>query len=200
MADLPPPLRYQWMTQAVIPRPVAWVLSGNDGGGFNLAPFSYFNALASAPPLVGVSFGAQEDGRDKDTLHNIRARENFVVHIAAMQQLPQLNQSAATLPYGESEVTAAGLETTAFEEEFPLPRLRDAPLALACKLHEAHTLGPKQTLVIGEIVFLYASAGVLAQDAKGRQVIDAAKVAPVARLSAGQYAGLSEVVHLQRPA
>lgn len=200
MADLPPPQRYQWMTQAIIPRPVAWVLSENDGGNVNLAPFSYFNALASAPPLLGISFGLQEDGRNKDTLHNIRQRGQFVVHIAAMQQLAQLNQTAATLPYGESEVTAAQLHTVPFAADFPLPRLRDAPLALACTLHAAHALGMAQTLVIGEILFLYASEEVLTQDAKGRQVIDAAKVAPVARLSAGKYAGLSEVVSLQRPA
>ena len=40
---------YGWMTQAVVPRPVAWILSENDGGDYNLAPFSYFNALSSAP-------------------------------------------------------------------------------------------------------------------------------------------------------
>ena len=200
MAELAPPLRYQWMTQAIIPRPVAWVLTGNDGGDYNLAPFSYFNALASAPPLIGISFGQKEDGCNKDTLYNIRQRQSFVVHIAAMAQLAQLNESAASLNYGESEVSRQSLPLTSFTEDFPLPRLQQAPLALACRLHGDHSLGETQTLIIGEIIYLYAAAEVLSEDKKGRQVIDAGKVNPVARLSAGNYAGLSDVIHLKRPA
>lgn len=200
MAALSPPARYHWMTQAIIPRPIAWLLSENDSGSHNLAPFSYFNALASAPPLVGISFGQKEDGGNKDTLRNIQQRGYFVVHIATMSQLPQLNGSSASLPYGESEVAAQQLETAALAEDFPLPRLAAAPLALACRRHEVLPLGKAQTLVIGEILYLYADDAVTTADGKGRRVIDAAKVKPIARLSAGKYAGLSEVISLQRPA
>ena len=200
MAELAPPMRYQWMTQTVIPRPVAWVLSANDDGGCNLAPFSYFNALASAPPLIGISFGQKEDGDNKDTLHNIRQREHFVVHIAAMAQLPQLNESSAPLPYGISEITKQQLTTTTLTADFPLPRLQEAPLALACRRHQVHTLGASQTLVIGEIIYLYAADSVMTADEKGRWVIDAAKVNPVGRLSAGKYAGLADIISLKRPA
>ncbi|MCH9704694.1 MAG: flavin reductase family protein [Proteobacteria bacterium] len=197
--SIAPPLRYQWMTQAIIPRPVAWILSENDSGNYNLAPFSYFNALASDPPLIGVSFGNKEDGENKDTLHNIRARQYFVVHIASMQQLGELNNSAATRPYGESEVSQQQLATTPLHERFALPRLQAAPLALACRLHQQQPLGNTQTLVIGEIIYLYADECVLTADAKGRQIIDAAKVSPVGRLSAGKYAGLGDIVSLPRP-
>ena len=49
--------RYYLMSQTLVPRPVAWVLSENDTGNYNLAPFSYFNAICSAPPLIMLSIG-----------------------------------------------------------------------------------------------------------------------------------------------
>lgn len=201
--EMAPGIRYQWMTQAIIPRPVAWMLTANDDGGLNAAPFSYFNALASAPALVGVSFGAREDGGSKDTLANVRRRGEFVVHVAAMAQLAAVNESAASLPYGESEVRKLGLEVAPFPApaaDFSLPMLAAAPVALACRRHSVVPLGLAQNLLIGEVLFLHARDEVLGTDAKGRVVIDAAKVDPVARLSAGWYAGLAEGVALRRPA
>ena len=191
---------YGWMTQAVVPRPVAWILSENDGGDYNLAPFSYFNALSSAPPLVGVSFTAGVGGNPKDTLINIRRREKFVVHIAPMKMLDALNDSSAPLDYGESELTKLGLHTAAF---WHLPRLRDCPVALACRLSREIPLhkndAAEQILVLGEIVQLYADDAVIADDGKGRQTIDAAKTDPIARLSAGSYAGIANLQNRPRP-
>lgn len=188
------------MTQAVIPRPIAWVLTENKNGSHNLAPFSYFNALASAPPLIGVSLGLKPDGDEKDTLVNVRRLPRFVVHIASMACLPALNASSAPLPRGDSEVTRQNLPLEKFNDDFDLPRLKDAPLALACCLHKEIPLGAGgQTLLTGEILYLYASDDVTTRDDKGRTVIDATKTNPVARLSAGKYAGLSETVTLDRP-
>jgi len=199
-ANIAPPIRYQWMTQAVIPRPIAWVLTENDTGGqYNLAPFSYFNALASAPALLGFSVGDKPNGEKKDTLLNIRARPHFVIHIGSMDNLPALNNSAAMLPYGESEVSTQGLALEAIGNDYPLPRLQDAPLAFACRLHKEVALSDAQALIIGEVSHLYAADMVMNEDAKGRQVIDAKKVNPVARLGAGQYAGLANVLNLKRP-
>lgn len=194
-----PEARYHWMTQTIIPRPIAWILTENDGGGFNLAPFSYFNALCSAPPLLGVSLSRKPDGAPKDTLANIRARGRFVVHIAAGTQLPNLNESSATLDYGVSETERLQLNTVAFGD---CARLADAPLAMLCNLHREIALDEtdNQKLVLGEIESLYAADSVLAEDAKGRAIVDAQKVNPLARLSAGKYALLGEFRTLQRPA
>ena len=65
---------YHTLTRTVIPRPVAWVLSENAGGDYNLAPFSYFNAICSDPPLIMISVGKKPDGSSKDTRVNITAR------------------------------------------------------------------------------------------------------------------------------
>ncbi len=197
------------MTRTVIPRPVAWTLSENEGGGFNLAPFSYFNALCSAPPLLGVSFAAGEGGGAKDTLKNIRRQKEFVVHIAPMKMLDALNESSAPLPYGESEVSRLGLATASFSDDNGggdgdrLPRLRDCPLAFLCELSREISLheegAAEQFLVLGKIRKLYAAETVLAADAKGRQTVSAECADPVARLSAGNYAGIANFQSRRRP-
>ena len=199
-AKLTPQERYIWMTGAVIPRPVAWVLSENDGGDYNLAPFSYFNALCSAPPLVGISFTATPGGGMKDTLANIRKRKKFVVHIAPMKMLDSLNDTSAPLPYGESELSRLRLPT---EEFWDLPRLRDCPLAFACGLSREISLhgegDAEQIMILGGIARLYADESVMTNDAKDRPALDAAKIDPIARLSAGNYAGLSNFQTRARP-
>jgi flavin reductase (DIM6/NTAB) family NADH-FMN oxidoreductase RutF len=113
---------YFAMTQTIMPRPIAWVLSENADGSLNLAPYSYFNAVCTDPPLVVVSINLQDDGSEKDTLRNIRERSQFVIHIASDNQLDVLNQSSATLPPGESEVLASNLSTTPVDG-YHMPRL-----------------------------------------------------------------------------
>ena len=199
--------RYLLMTQAVIPRPVAWMLTENEGesgsgvGGrrsFNLAPFSYFNALSSDPPLVGVSVTEKPEGGEKDTLLNVRRTGMFAAHIAPMGMLEELNASSAGLPYGESEVERLGLKTELFGD-FGLPRVAGCPAVFGCDLHQEVRLGPTQVLILGEVRLLYAAEEVLEKDAKGRTTISAEKMNPVARLGAGNYAGLGKFAVLKRP-
>ena len=122
-----PTARYAWMTQAIIPRPIAWILSENADGGLNLAPFSYFNALASDPPLLGVSIAGKPDGTKKDTLANILARPKFVVHIAPVTEADAVNASSATLPAGESELGRLKLPTTPHLRRLPPPPTKRRP-------------------------------------------------------------------------
>ena len=68
---------YHILTQTVIPRPVAWVLSENPDGDFNLAPFSFFTPITSNPPLLMISVGKKPtEGVFKDTRVNIEARSS----------------------------------------------------------------------------------------------------------------------------
>jgi len=72
---------YHLMIQSIVPRPIAWILSDNGDGSLNLAPFSYFNAVCSDPPVLMVSIGRKADGGDKDTARNLVERKHCVVHI-----------------------------------------------------------------------------------------------------------------------
>ena len=91
---------YITMTQTVIPRPIAWILSENSDQSFNLAPYSYFNAVSSDPPLIMISAGVKPDGAVKDTRDNISDRKDFVVHISSLEQIDEMNASSANLAPG----------------------------------------------------------------------------------------------------
>jgi len=158
---------YHTMIQTVIPRPIAWVLSENESGNFNLAPFSYFTAVASDPALLMFSIGKKlgEDQQDinKDTLKNIQKRQDFVVHIAHAELVNELNTSAANLAYGESELDSAGLSTTPMEG-FRVPRVTETKIAFACSLYEIKEIGNKpMSLVFGEIHSAYICDSIIEQ-------------------------------------
>ena len=196
---LSPAQAYFHMTQTLVPRPIAWVLSDNGDGSHNLAPFSYFNAVCSDPPLLMLSIGNRPDGTPKDTRLNIEQRRHFVVHIAHTQQLPALNESAASLPRGESEVSRQGLELCAFDD-FPLPRLADCRIAYACECEEVREIGnQRQGLIFGRIRTIYVDDSIIHQTEQGRLKIDNAQLDPLARLGASEYLVRGKVVSLTRP-
>lgn len=200
MEDLPVPQVYFTMTQLVLPRPVAWVMTENDNATYNLAPYSYFNAVSSDPAILMFSSGLQEDGSEKDSLRNIRERENFVIHIASDSQLGDLNQTSATLPPGVSEVDENGLSLTV-EEGQHMPRLTDSKIAFFCKRYDIQQIGNiKQMLVFGEVEEVYVSDDCCGTNEKGRFKVDATKVRPLSRLGASEYASFGEVMMAQRPA
>ena len=190
---------YHTMTQSLVPRPIAWVLSENVSGTYNLAPFSYFTAVCSRPPLIMISVGKKPDGSPKDTRANIEARGDFVVHIAGRGMIKELNESSATLPAGVSEVDKLGLKTIPFAG-FRLHRLEACPIAYACSLYEIREIGDApQALIFGEVKKVYIDDQVCREDEKGRVLIDSALLDPLARLGASEYAALGEVINLPRP-
>lgn len=200
-SDLSPVQVYATMTQAIIPRPVAWVLSENEDGGYNVAPFSYFNALSSDPPMIVMSIGRKAIepymGDEKDTRVNIRERQQFVVHIAHREQAAAMTHTAATLGAGESELDQLELEL----DDMPgsrLPRISDCRLAFACKLMEIKSVG-NQDFIFAEVTDLYVDDSVVGQDAKGRLKILADKVDPIGRLGGGEYVTFGEVLTVERP-
>jgi flavin reductase (DIM6/NTAB) family NADH-FMN oxidoreductase RutF len=199
MPSLSTQQRYFALTQTLIPRPIAWVLTENAGGDYNLAPFSFFNGLGSDPVSLMFSVGLQADGSEKDTLRNLRERKYFMLHIAAVEQLHPLNQTAANIPAGVSEVTANHISLTAFKGA-AMPRVADAPIAFDCELDQIITVGNnQQSLVIGNINLLYVRDDVIGQDDKGRQKFFADKIDPLARLGASEYMTFGEIKSLARP-
>jgi len=198
LSTLSPTQVYFTMMQTIIPRPIAWVLSDNGDRTFNLAPFSYFNAVGSEPPTIMISIGDRPDGGAKDTLKNIEQRKKFVVHIADVDVAEALNESARSLPFGESEVTRLGLALTSFEG-VDLPRLAVCKVALACEMSSVQKIGVAQHLVLAQVSHIYASDDVCTSDAKGRQKICADKINPLARLGADEFASLGDIISLRRP-
>jgi flavin reductase (DIM6/NTAB) family NADH-FMN oxidoreductase RutF len=199
LSQLKPAQVYFHMIQTLIPRPIAWVLSEIEQDKYNLAPFSYFNAVCSDPPLIMLSIGKKPDGSFKDTRINIEQRKDFVVHIAHRDMLQDLNQSSATLDANVSELDQLGIETALFEGS-RLPRIRACRVAYACECYQIHELGSTpQSIIYGKVNHIYIDDDITSTCEKGRLKVHADRLEPVARLGADEYMSFGDVIRMTRP-
>ena len=189
---------YATMTQTIVPRPVAWITSVGESGVLNLAPYSYFNAVASDPPLVIVSLGLRPDGSVKDTRRNIEEGDGFVVNIAHRGLAEAMTASSATFPEDVSEVEELGLETAPMPGT-DVPRLADCRVAYACRHEETKDIGG-QRIVFARLTDLWLDDSVVGEDEKGRLKVDARAVDPIGRLGGGEYVTFGDIVSIPRPA
>jgi flavin reductase (DIM6/NTAB) family NADH-FMN oxidoreductase RutF len=189
---------YFLLIQLVIPRPIAWVLSDNGNGTYNLAPFSFFNAVSSNPPIVMLSVGWKEEATRKDTWVNIRERKNFVVHIPSGEQVHDVSNSSSVLPQGISEIDKFHIPVENVEG-WPLPKIKSAKVAFLCSKYAIHEIGDDpQALILGKIEHIWINEEVISQN-KDRIIIDPLKVNPLARLGGHHYALLGEILTVKRP-
>ncbi|KAF0094696.1 MAG: flavin reductase [Puniceicoccaceae bacterium 5H] len=185
------------MTHLIVPRPIAWVLTRNENGSHNLAPFSYCNAVTSNPPIVSISIG-RRDGEQKDTLRNLERERQAVIHLPSVEELDAVNQSSKPLPPEISEVEAQGLPLV--QDDNPLPRLASSKAVLYASLYAVHEIGEgQQALVLCQVdrVFLSDELGVTEWDEKTDLPVE--KLNPLARLGGTHFARLGETLSRPRP-
>lgn len=196
LSSLSPVQTYATMTQTIVPRPIAWILTENQTGSYNLAPFSYFNAMSSDPAMTIMSVGTR-DGELKDTRINLEQREFAVIHIAHREMAKQMTQSAATLARDVSEVSEIGLKTVDMAGS-ALPRLADCRVAYAAKLVDTKMI-KDQWLAFLELTHLYLDDNIVGEDQKGRLKVLADKLDPIGRLGGGEYVMAGDLVTIARP-
>ncbi len=189
---------YHLMTQTIIPRPIAWVLSENEDASSNLAPFSYFNAVCSDPPLLMLSMGKKPSGHIKDTARNLQVGAFCTLHIAQTHQADIVTATAATLEYGENEAAVNNIELCQ-HNKWPINRIKHAPITYFCKVYSRQEIGnAPQQLIFLEALELHVCDEMVSHS-DGRIEIDALKINPLARLGASQYASLGTVFTKARP-
>ncbi len=153
---------YRWLIGCVIPRPIAWITTQSAAGVVNLAPFSFFNGVTASPMVLSVAIAHREP--IKDTLRNLRATREAVVHIAPPALLADVHQSGGDYAAAVSEVGELGLKTVPSTVVRP-PRLAEAHVAFECRLLQEIPVGdPATTLCLLEVVHLHAAEGILAAD------------------------------------
>jgi len=135
---------YKLMAQTIIPRPIAWVVT-EDEGVVNIAPFSYFIGLSSDPASVLISVGHKPDGIPKDTLANIRKHQKCTICMVEEKDLEKMHLSSKGLVHEESEAQAFNIETIHENTNFP-PRIATAPVAYYCELNQEIDLGGGSTI------------------------------------------------------
>lgn len=197
LSTLNPIETYATMTQTIVPRPIAWTLTQHDNGEFNLAPFSYFNAISTAPPMVMISVGVAPDGEIKDTRYNLERRGSCVIHIAHREMAETMTKTAATLDRGVSELSEAGIATAPMPGT-NLPRLADCRVAYAARLVDTKMIN-QQWIGFLELTDLYLADDIVGKDAKGRMKVLADKLDPLGRLGGGEYFSAGEIITAVRP-
>jgi len=184
----------------VAPRPIGWISSVSATGDVNLAPFSYFNGLSSAPPMVMFTCNEPDDRPVKDTLANVREVPEFVFNLVSMAQVEAMNLTSASVPRWVDEFVHAGLAATPSSIVRP-PRVAGAPAAFECRVLRIVDLLPEAPgersshVVIGRVVAIHARDELF--DARGR--FDTYAARPVMRLGGMKYATIAEPFELVRP-
>lgn len=191
--QLDPEAQYKLMIGTVTPRPIALVTTLGPRGP-NAAPFSFFQAIGSDPPMLSFSVGNKEDGA-KDTVANIRECPEFVVHIVADAIKEKMNVCAIDFPLGVDEIREAGFTPLPSRKVRP-PRIAEAPVAMECRLVQTIALGRKPNhLVIGEVVYFHYHDGIVNE----RFHVDVGRINPIARLAGrGGYARITDRFEMPR--
>jgi flavin reductase (DIM6/NTAB) family NADH-FMN oxidoreductase RutF len=183
----------------VVPRPIGWVTTVDTQGRINLAPFSFYNGVSDAPPMVmycpGGSYGSSPA---KHSLINVKATGEFVVNMVSEQLKEAMNTTAAQVEMGIDEMKLAGLEPAPSRLVKP-PRVATSPVALECTLWKIVDLpaNPGEvgySIVIGTVVGIHIDDAIIKN---GR--IDTMAFKPVARLGYSEYTTVDNVWRMRRP-
>jgi len=178
---------YRLLNSIVIPRPIAWVSSRSADGVDNLAPHSFFTVACTDPPIVQFT----SVGR-KDSLRNAEATREFVVNFTPEPLFEAVNATSVNAPPEVSEFDWAGVAREPSLRVAP-PRVRDAPVAIECVLHDTLPIGDC-VVVLGRVVHV-----AIAQEAMrdGRPAVDLLR--PLARLGGSEWSTIGEVLKIERP-
>jgi len=180
----------------VAPRPIGWISTRSVDGHDNLAPYSFFNAVAYEPPQVMfATTGAKPDRlHGKDTLGNIEQTGVFCVNVVEEAALAAMNASSESFPAGTDEFAAAHV-TKAACKTIACSRVALAPAALECKLVRVEKLeGENNFVVFGRVTGVH-----LREDCLVDGKFDVTRFGLISRLGYRDYAVIRSTFELARP-
>jgi flavin reductase (DIM6/NTAB) family NADH-FMN oxidoreductase RutF len=181
-------------TSLVVPRPIGWITTISPAGVVNLAPYSYFNLIASHPPFVMFSSNSR-----KHTQNHAQSGGEFVFNLATYDLRTEMNVSGGDYPENVSEPEVAKLAMAPSRFVKP-PRVARSPIALECVY--AQTVSLKSSngkthgyeMVIGEVVNVHIDDAVIVD-----RMIDMARIRPIARLGyRGDYTVVDTIFEMKR--
>ena len=183
----------------VVPRPIGWISSRDRKGRVNLAPFSFFNAVAENPPTVMFSAGGRHlEGGHKDTPLNVEATGEFVFNLATWDLREKMNLTSATAPRGWDEFKLAGL-TPVPARLVDLPMVKESPVHFECRYLQTVELPSADAAYPNKVIF----GQVIAIHIDDRVIVDGkvnlAKIKPIARLGYFDYTVVETIFTMPRP-
>jgi flavin reductase (DIM6/NTAB) family NADH-FMN oxidoreductase RutF len=191
---LDPRDRYKLLVSVVVPRPIALVTTVDGAGRVNAAPFSFFNAIGSDPPLVVLGIGNRPDGEPKDTARNINETGEFVVNLVHDAMARAMNVCAVDFPAGTDELTCAGL-TVRPSTTGKAPRIAEARVSLECRAARTVEVG-RNRVILGEVRWVHIADEFVDPQ---RLHVHAEKLDLIARMhGAGWYARTTDLFEMPR--
>lgn len=178
----------------IAPRPIGWVTTRSAEGAVNLAPYSFFNAFADRPPILGFSSQGE-----KDSLTFVRETGEFVWNMPTFDLKDAMNKTSAPLERGRGEPEFAKLAMAPSRLVKP-PRVRDTPAALECVLLEVKRLRDRRGqdldywLVLGEVVGVHLDPRFIRDG-----ILDMAAMQPIARCGYKDYVTADQPFTMDRP-
>jgi flavin reductase (DIM6/NTAB) family NADH-FMN oxidoreductase RutF len=189
------PLKHDPLTTLVVPRPIGWISTISPRGIVNLAPYSFFNAIASRPPFVMFASAGR-----KHSQHNAEVSGEFVHSLTTWELREEMSITSADVGHEISEPDLANLEMAPSIAVKP-PRVKRSPVAFECKYVKTVDLpgtddkANPYSIVIGEVVGIYIAEEVII-DGK----VDLTQARPIARLGGlDQYTSVDNIFKMRRP-
>ena len=191
------PFKIDPFKSLVFPRPIGWISSISKNGIANLAPYSYFNAVADEPPQVMFcSNGSSTHSKYKDTLSNILTTKEFVVNFATSTSRNQMNISSRDFKPDEDEFILSNLKKKKSRLVKP-PSVKDSPVNLECKLVKTIKLKSNSkkisTMIIGEVIGVYINNKFIKNNR-----VDSVSMRYIARMGYSEYTTIASKFSLKR--
>jgi flavin reductase (DIM6/NTAB) family NADH-FMN oxidoreductase RutF len=189
-------LKHDPFKALIAPRPIGWSSTRSVDGVANLAPYSYFNAVGDRPHYV--VFGSSGV---KDSLTNIQATGEFVCNLVSFDLREAMNLTSATVAHGIDEFGIAGV-TAEPGQMVKAPRVKEAPAAFECRLHQVIPLPGAGRYEANAHVVIGLVVGIHIDDRFVKDgLIDVGALKPIARLGYMDYAVVTPetIFTLNRP-
>ena len=191
--------RHQFLIGSIAPRPIAFVSTIDGEGRPNLAPYSFFNAFSSTPPIVVFSSNRKvRDNTTKDTLSNVRKNRGLVISMVNYNIARQMVLTSVEFAPGISEFEKSGL-TPEPASIVSAPLVKESPVNLECRVNDIITLGEQGGaghLIICEVLAMHIEEDVIGDNNR----IDPHKIDLIGRLGRSYYVRASgdnvETIHI----
>ncbi len=180
----------------VSPRPIGWIATRGADGSENLAPYSFFNAVAYVPPQVMFASTGVKPDRDgtKDSVANIRETEVFAVNVVPYAMRDAMNLTSGPWDRDDDEFAKAGVARASCDT-ISCSRVAGAPATLECRLTQIVRLpGVANFTVFGEVTGVH-----IRDDCLTNGLFDVLTFNPLARMGYRDYTLVTEAFSLKRP-
>jgi flavin reductase (DIM6/NTAB) family NADH-FMN oxidoreductase RutF len=192
-------LKHNPFKSLVVPRPIGWISSQDGNGVVNLAPYSFFNGVATEPPTVMFSSnGVHSEGSYKDSVKNVRDTGEFVCNLATWETREAMNTTSAMVARSVDEFELSGLTPVPSELVKP-PRVKESPVHLECTYLQTVELpcdkpGQSNLVVFGQVIGIHIDDSIISDG-----MIDMNVFKPIARLGYFDYSVVDNVFTMRRP-